>query len=224
MRGAPVVSIELLLDEATERAVRAEWAALAAAGLSSLGRHPSPSNRPHVTLLVRERVPVAALGGSGSGAGPEGRATVPDGSGSPAGPEGRATVPDGSGSPAAQGTDAVRPSPLTGRISFALTLGGPLLFGAGDRRVLARSVVPSAELLALHADVHAAAGSGEDAAHTAPGSWTPHVTLARRVKVADLAVALPLIGGELAGRASALRRWDAASATVTHLGAFSASA
>ena len=181
VRGAPVVSIELLLDEASERAVRAEWAALAAAGLSSLGRHPSPSNRPHVTLLVRERVPAAALSG---------------------------------------GTDAAGPRPLTRRPAFPVALGAPLLFGAGDRRVLARSVLPSAELLALHADVHAAAGAGEDAAHTAPGTWMPHVTLARRVKVTDLGVALPLVGGDLVGRAAGLRRWDAASATVTPLGSF----
>lgn len=110
-------------------------------------------------------------------------------------------------------------APLLGR-AFPVTLGAPVLFGAGERRVLARAVVPSAELLALHAGVHAAAGSGVDAAHTVPGQWSPHVTLARRMPLAELPRALPLIGGELHGRAAALRRWDAASATVTDLGPF----
>ncbi len=169
MRGAPVVSIELTLDEATERAVRAEWDALAAAGLSSLGAHTSPSNAPHVTLLVRSSVSLS-------------------------------TVP--------------RPA------AFPVVLGAPVLFGAGERRVLARSVVPSAELLALHAEVHASAGPGEDVPHTVPGEWTPHVTLARRLKVADLERALPLLGPPIRGAARGLRRWDAASATVTDLAAF----
>ncbi|MDJ1114302.1 2'-5' RNA ligase family protein [Microbacterium dauci] len=169
MRGAPVVSIELLLDDDTERAVRAEWDALAAAGLSSLAAHTAPSNRPHVTLLVR--------------------------------PE-------------------LGPFAVAERAAFPVVLGAPLLFGSGDRRVLARSVLPSAALLELHAAVHGAAGPGENAPHSAPGEWMPHVTLARRLKVADLDRALPLVGGDLHGRARALRRWDAASATVTDLGGF----
>lgn len=106
------------------------------------------------------------------------------------------------------------------RAAFPVTLGAPILFGRGERRVLARMVVPSAELLALHAAVHETAEPGEDAAHTLPGAWTPHVTLARRMPVAELGRALPLVGGELHGRAAALRRWDAASATVTELGTF----
>jgi hypothetical protein len=169
-----VVSIELLLDPETEAAVRAEWEALADAGFSSLARHESESNRPHVTLLVRTVLPAFDAG-----------------------------------------------SALV-RAPFALTLGAPVLFGAGDRRVLARSIVPSAELLELHTAVHGAAGTGDDAPHTASGAWTPHVTLARRLRLADVAAALPLVGGELPGHAVGLRRWDAATATVTDLGSFAA--
>ncbi|WP_413354449.1 2'-5' RNA ligase family protein [Microbacterium sp. 1P06AB] len=169
VRGAPVVSIELEFDAATERAVRAEWQALADAGLSSLAAHTSPSNAPHVTLLVRPSVSLASV-----------------------------------------------PLPA----AFPVTLGAVVLFGAGERRVLARSVVPSAELLALHAAVHEAAGAGDDAPHTAPGEWMPHVTLARRIKVTDLERALPLLGEPITGTARGLRRWDAASATVTELGVF----
>lgn len=49
-------SIELLFDEATEAAVRRDWTALAQAGLPSQGRHPSPTNRPHVTLAVSNHI------------------------------------------------------------------------------------------------------------------------------------------------------------------------
>lgn len=47
-----VQSIELLLDEATEAAIRGSWAALAAAGVPSLADSASESNRPHVTVAV----------------------------------------------------------------------------------------------------------------------------------------------------------------------------
>ncbi|KJQ55605.1 2'-5' RNA ligase family protein [Microbacterium sp. SA39] len=166
------MSIELLLDPATEAAVRAEWDALAAHGMSSLAHHTSASNRPHVTLLVR--------------------------------------------------TDLAHfdAHALLERSSFPVTLSAPLLFGAGERRVLARSIVPSAELLDTHSAVHAAAGLGDDAPHTAPGEWTPHVTLARRLRVVDFVAALELVGGEIHGRAVGLRLWNPETATVTDLATF----
>jgi hypothetical protein len=49
-------SVELLLDDATDSAVRAQWAALAAAGLPTLGHHTAASNRPHVTLAARRSI------------------------------------------------------------------------------------------------------------------------------------------------------------------------
>ena len=49
-------SVELLFDQNTEAAVRREWVALAEAGLPSQARHRSPTNRPHVTLTVAERI------------------------------------------------------------------------------------------------------------------------------------------------------------------------
>ena len=55
-------SVELLLDPAADAAVRAEWAALAAAGLPSLANHRSPTNRPHVTLTAAARIDPAADG------------------------------------------------------------------------------------------------------------------------------------------------------------------
>lgn len=45
-------SIELLLDPATDEAVRADWARLADRDLPSQARHAGASNAPHVTLLA----------------------------------------------------------------------------------------------------------------------------------------------------------------------------
>ncbi|MFC7431927.1 MULTISPECIES: 2'-5' RNA ligase family protein [unclassified Agrococcus] len=169
MTDAPITSIELLLDADAEAAVRAEWDALAAAGVSSMAPHASPSNRPHVTLLAR-----------------------------------RGGVP--------------HPLPLPpDALPVPLVLGAPVLFGEGERRVLARSLVPSSALLALRQAVLDAVGGGDDVEHMAPGTWTPHVTLARRLRLADLERALPLVGGAVACAGVALRRWDAGTRTVTPL-------
>ncbi|GAA5062712.1 2'-5' RNA ligase family protein [Streptomyces similanensis] len=45
-------TIELLLDEAAELAVREAWRRLADAGLPSQARHRSPTNSPHLTLAA----------------------------------------------------------------------------------------------------------------------------------------------------------------------------
>ena len=188
----PVVSLELLLDDETDTRVRAEWSALAEAGFSSLAGHTAASNRPHITLLVRGAV--ADL-------------------------------------PAQVLADAVS-------LPLPITLGAPVLFGAGDRRILARSIIPSEALLTFHARIHALARTdgpvtrshpGGDAPHTRPGEWTPHLTLARRLRLVDLPRALELLdelnpdsgsgsgSGAGSGWATTLRRWDAASATVTDI-------
>jgi 2'-5' RNA ligase len=52
-------SIELIFDDATDAALRRDWTALAEAGLPSQARHRSPTNRPHVTLAVSERISAA---------------------------------------------------------------------------------------------------------------------------------------------------------------------
>jgi 2'-5' RNA ligase len=162
-----VISIELLLDAETEARVRADWKRLADAGLSSLGAHRAPSNRPHITMLVRATLPSIAF------------------------------------------TTAV------GLLPVRIDLAEPVTFTHGDRAVFAWRVVPTEELHDLHRAVHAAAGEGEDAPHTAPGAWTPHITLARRLRLASLPEALNLIGLPLTGTGVALRRWDSASSTVT---------
>ncbi len=44
--------MELVLDDAADRAVRASWSSLLRARLPSQGRHTGASNRPHVTLAL----------------------------------------------------------------------------------------------------------------------------------------------------------------------------
>ncbi|WP_447914020.1 2'-5' RNA ligase family protein [Microbacterium phyllosphaerae] len=162
-------AIELLLDAEAEAAIRAEWDALAARGLSNLAGHTSASNRPHITLVARVDL-------------------------SPPGPD-----------------------VLAGIRSFPIAMGAPLLFGSGDRRVLARSIVPSPELIGLRDTILAAVGPGDDAPHTAPGEWMPHVALARRLRVADLAAALDLIDGDIQAHARNVRHWEPATTRVTTL-------
>lgn len=165
-----VVSIELLLDDETEAAVRADWSRLAQAGHSSLAAHTSPSNRPHITLLVRSWLPAIDFAAAAS------------------------------------------------LLPVTVTLGEPIVFPHGDRGVLARPVVMDEPLLALRRAVYDAAPPGEDAPHTEPDAWTPHVTLARRLRLESLDEALALMGRERAGVGAALRRWDSRTRTVTALG------
>jgi len=112
-------------------------------------------------------------------------------------------------------------SGLDAMLPLDLTLGAPILFGVGRSRVIARSVVPSAPLLHLHAAVHSRVGAPAGDDHTAPGAWTPHVTLARRVPLERLGDALAVLagagGGEVPARATCLRRWDAEPRTITHI-------
>lgn len=102
------------------------------------------------------------------------------------------------------------------------TLPLPLRFSAvavfpaaRDRFVLVRTVVVTAELLALHARV--AAASREPVSTSLPGAWTPHVTIARRLTADQVAAALPLLTAAPAATAPAARFWDGTTATLTPL-------
>ncbi|OZE35735.1 MULTISPECIES: 2'-5' RNA ligase family protein [unclassified Rhodococcus (in: high G+C Gram-positive bacteria)] len=98
---------------------------------------------------------------------------------------------------------AIRFDPL------GVRLGGLVVFG-GRAITLARLVVPSVELLDLHARVHAAVGTGSFD-NVDLGRWTPHVTLARRLTSEQAGSAVRLLSTsieDLVGSAVALRRWD----------------
>ena len=109
--------------------------------------------------------------------------------------------------------DALRP--LLGRLPFACTIGAPMLFGRGPF-TLVRLVIPSAELLALQAEVHKVClpyMSPGPLPHAAAGHWTPHVTLrstgaaGQAARCADLCVGCREISGE--------QRWRFGTGTVT---------
>ncbi|MDO9380153.1 MAG: 2'-5' RNA ligase family protein [Nocardioidaceae bacterium] len=97
-------------------------------------------------------------------------------------------------------------------LPVGVVVGSPTVFGRLGTRsglILVRSVVVDATLLALHAAVHDAVGPGGSPT-SAPGRWTPHVTLARRMDADQVAGALRVLDGadDLVGEATVLRRWD----------------
>ncbi|CAJ1504232.1 2'-5' RNA ligase family protein [[Mycobacterium] burgundiense] len=102
---------------------------------------------------------------------------------------------------------------LLDRLPLDGVVGAPLLFGRRSY-VLARLIVASPDLLALHADVHDVCAPHlrpGPAPHSAPGHWTPHVTLGRRFSAEEAGRALtavPELGRDLTGRLVALRHWD----------------
>ncbi|WP_251009112.1 2'-5' RNA ligase family protein [Curtobacterium sp. ISL-83] len=160
-------SIELVLDPASDAAVRSAWSALVDADLPSLGR--SGTNSPHVTLAAGPELPVPAA------------------------------------------TPVLLPS--------TIRLGGVLLFDAGaGRHVLVRAVVVDRALAAFHEAVHAVAPGGLET--SLPGRWSPHVTLARRVRDEDLPRALAALAvaplPELLA-VGGVRHWDGETKTVTAL-------
>ena len=98
------------------------------------------------------------------------------------------------------------------QLPFPCTVGAPMLFGRGEF-TLVRLIVPSAELLSLHADVHRACLPHMPAGplpHSEPGHWTPHVTLARRVPANQLRAAMTVNGlsRDLSAAAVGIRHWD----------------
>ena len=161
-------SVELILDDDTDRRIREEWAALAEAGLPTQARHTGESNRPHITLALSETLSADV---------------------------------------------ATRLAVAVAELPIPVTVGGLLLFGT-KRIVLARLAIPSAALLALQARVVAALSDPVDPHDTfAPGRWTPHVTLGRRLDPGQLGPALRQFGDvtPIHGRLIRARRWDMAA-------------
>ena len=111
-------------------------------------------------------------------------------------------------------------SPVSRRLPLGCSIGAPVLFGRVNV-VFARLVVPTSELLALHAEVHRLClphVSPAPMSNSLPGQWTAHVTLARRVGGAQLGRALRIAGrpSQIDGRFAGLRRWDG-NKKVEHL-------
>jgi hypothetical protein len=208
-----VRSIELTLDEATDAAFRADWHTLLLAELPSQARHAGDSNRPHVTIGAGARFPFDD----------EPDAVVPASDPDPGNTRGDEEV---SGS-----TGALEPEDTAGSfrrsrlelvadrfrvLPLPLAFSGLVVFGAPPRGlVLARLVVPTAALLGLHAAVHAGAPGTTDL--TAPGRWTPHVTLAHRLTPDQLARAVALVSSVPDGTGVGARLWDSGTREITEL-------
>ncbi len=111
-------------------------------------------------------------------------------------------------------------SAVSDRLPLPCVIGAPVVFGRSPF-ILVRLVVPSAELLGLHADVvcisqpYLTPGA---APNTVAGQWTPHTTLARRVEPSQLAQALMVrkTTRDINGKFVGLRRWDG-NKRVEHL-------
>jgi 2'-5' RNA ligase len=106
------------------------------------------------------------------------------------------------------------------RLPLRCAVGAPVLFGRANV-VLARLIVPTSELLALHAEVHRLCLphlAPAPMANSLPGQWTAHVTLARRVAGHQLGRALRVAArpSQIDGRFAGLRRWDG-NKKVEHL-------
>ncbi|MGB3763777.1 MAG: 2'-5' RNA ligase family protein [Ornithinimicrobium sp.] len=162
-------SVELVLDDAADAAVRAQWAALAAAGLPSQADHTSASNAPHVTVGVADAIDETVE---------------------------------------RQLEDAAAALPLPAQL-------GPLVLLGGRRVVLARMVVVTKALLALHHQVsRTMAECPGRSDYLRPGQWVPHVTLAARLAPEMVPEALEVLRehrpahDESARCAVGLRRWD----------------
>lgn len=91
-----------------------------------------------------------------------------------------------------------------------IRLGGLLVFGA-RRPILVRAVVVTADLLTLHRRVSEVVSPCPGIPATmAPGAWTPHVTLARRVPPERLGDAMRAVAADTDFRSLivGVRRWD----------------
>ena len=101
---------------------------------------------------------------------------------------------------------------LAPRLPVPCVVGAPLVFG-GARLTLARLIVASAGLVALHTEIYRRClpFAGEPYPHSAPGRWTPHATLGRRFTPAEVGEALARvdgIGDDIEASVVGLRRWD----------------
>ena len=113
------------------------------------------------------------------------------------------------GTSVAAEVDAGLPALVSG-LQLPLLLGSLLVFGPRRGQVvLVRQVVASEALLVLQARVAESCGTEPDS-HFAPGRWSPHVTLARRVPVEQLGSVISTLAEvpDLTAAVRTVRRWD----------------
>ena len=170
----PQQSVELVPDAAGDAGVRVQWDALVAAGLPSLARHPSASNRPHVKVIAAPLVDPAQ--------------------------------------------DEALEAALPPLLPITVRWGAVTVFGPGPHAVvrLIEVAPPLARLNTLAASIIGVPADNL----TAPGRWSPHLTLARRVCAADLDAVLAVLAAWSQEDVTfvAARRWDPATRQAWPLG------
>jgi 2'-5' RNA ligase len=101
--------------------------------------------------------------------------------------------------------------PLFTDLDLEVVIGGLLLFGPNrGGYILVRQVMVSTALATLQQRVVEICGSGYGGQFR-DGRWSPHITLARRVRVDQLGPSLAALAGsppELVARVRRARRWD----------------
>jgi 2'-5' RNA ligase len=107
------------------------------------------------------------------------------------------------------------------RLPLSVELGAPVVFGARTATVAAL-VVPTAQLLELHSAVAETVRpiAVDPVPHSDPGSWTAHVTVARRVPFDQLADVLRIVVDHRVDgtvHLDGLRRWDSDARAVIDL-------
>ncbi len=101
-------------------------------------------------------------------------------------------------------------------LDLSATVGPVTVFGPRHGKcILVRSVIGSPDLLALQQQVATICGADPSGLFAA-GQWVPHVTLARRMSSAQVAIALEVLGEArpLTTRITQCRRWDGDARTA----------
>ncbi|WP_049822571.1 2'-5' RNA ligase family protein [Arthrobacter sp. H41] len=116
------------------------------------------------------------------------------------------------------GHDAGLASAVQG-LPYALATAGLLVFPTKHKYVLARQVVPSPEMIRLHQRIWSVHAAADPAPNTAPGRWTPHITLARGLSAEQLGQAVAAVARRELPPLSAVaaRRWDGGAKVVVPL-------
>jgi 2'-5' RNA ligase len=95
-------------------------------------------------------------------------------------------------------------------LELTVRVGAVMIFGPRNGTcILVRQVLASVELLQLQQRV-ALACEADPKGQFGAGRWTPHITLARRVRSDDVGKAVSVLGshGELDATIQRCRRWD----------------
>jgi 2'-5' RNA ligase len=114
------------------------------------------------------------------------------------------------------GPELTPPPPgALGELPATVELGAVLLFPHAGRFVLAWGAVRAPALDALHAR---ATELMPGAVPTSlPESWTPHISVSRRLRAEQLGQAVPLLGEPFTVGLASIRFWDGDTKTITEL-------